>query len=38
MMNSCITQEPDHSKQNLGLAADVGAELGGLTALAGSAL
>ena len=37
-MNSCIAQEPDHSKRNLGLAAGVGAGLGGLTALAGSAL
>ena len=37
-MNSYITQEPDHSKRNLGLAAGVGAGLGGLTALAGSAL
>jgi len=33
-MNSCITQEPDHSKRNLGLL--VGAGLGGRSA--GSAL
>ena len=38
MMNSFITQEPDHSKQSLELAAGVEAGFGGLTALAGSAL